>query len=164
MSPMWVESWFDVGGCHVYVLVKRLDEDDGQRLSAEMAWFAQGLLTPGVDLDAIGWTTFLQQVLSEYVAITVDDDTMDGLEPLWTQVVCRADATAAHSAVPPRLRCDPATIHSQDGAVSGRCRGVSGGLVSHRPQSPLGDGHLADPARAGTTAGGLARALAPARP
>jgi len=38
---MWIESWFDVGGRHVGVAVKRLEGGDGERLSAEMAWFAQ---------------------------------------------------------------------------------------------------------------------------
>jgi hypothetical protein len=112
---MWIESSFDVGGRRVGVSIKRLDGRDGDRLSAEMAWFAQGLLTPGVDLEAIGWPAFLQQLLSEYVAITVDDDTLEKLETLWTQVVCRALETFMHvnrldPALKQYLRMEPTCV------------------------------------------------------
>jgi hypothetical protein len=35
------------------------------------------------------WTPLLQQILSEYVAITVDEGTLDRLEGMWDEVVRR---------------------------------------------------------------------------
>jgi hypothetical protein len=71
---------------HFDVSAKRLDDHERERTAAEMAWCAHGLLAPEVDREAIGWTPFLQQVLSEYVAITVDEDKLDRLD-MWDQVI-----------------------------------------------------------------------------
>jgi hypothetical protein len=68
MSAMWVESGFDVSGRHVSISVKRLGDHEGERLAAEMAWFAQGLLTRDVDVQSVGWERVLQRILSEHVA------------------------------------------------------------------------------------------------
>ena len=87
---MWIESSFDVDGHHVRVSARRLVDHERERIAAEMTWVAQCLLTPEVDLEAIGWTPLLQQILSEYVAITVDEGTLDRLEGIWDEVVRRA--------------------------------------------------------------------------
>jgi hypothetical protein len=87
---MWIESSFDVDGRHFRVSAKRLVDHERERMAAEIAWFAHDLLTPDVDFEAIGWTTLLQRILSEYVAITVDEDTLDRLDSMWDQVVRRA--------------------------------------------------------------------------
>jgi hypothetical protein len=91
MSAMWIESEFDVGGRHVLVSVKRVDDLEGERLAAEMAWFAQGLLTRAEDVEsAAGWASVLQQILTEHVAITVEEDTLDDLERIWDPLVHQA--------------------------------------------------------------------------
>jgi hypothetical protein len=112
---MWIEASFDVDGHHFGVSVKRLDDRERERTAAEMAWFAHGLLTPEVDLKAIGWTPFLQQVLSEYVAITVDEDKMDRLESMWDQVICLAlrafvDVNELDPALRRYLRSEPTCL------------------------------------------------------
>jgi hypothetical protein len=85
---MWVDTSFDVDGHHVGVSVRRLEDPEAERIAAEMAWFAQRLLT-GVDIEGIGWTTFLQQILSDSVDLTVAEDTLTQLESKWDLVVCR---------------------------------------------------------------------------
>ena len=53
---MWIESSFDVNGHHFRVSARRLVDHERERMAAEMAWFADDLSTPDVDLEAIGWT------------------------------------------------------------------------------------------------------------
>src|SRR5471030_1220132 len=86
---MWAESSFDADGHRVRVSVRRLEGDQRERVAAEMAWFAHYLITPGVDLEAIGWIPFLQRILLDDVALTVDEDVVDRLESMWDEVVWR---------------------------------------------------------------------------
>ncbi len=83
-----LESSFDANGIQVRVSIKRLRDDERKRIAAEVAWFTDLLLTPGVDADAVGWTSFLQRMLDD-VAITVDDGAVEQLQPLWDLVLWR---------------------------------------------------------------------------
>jgi hypothetical protein len=57
----------------------------------EMAWFAQGVLARAGDVEsAAGWASVLQQILTEHVAITVDEDAVDDLGSIWDQLVHQA--------------------------------------------------------------------------
>jgi hypothetical protein len=89
MRGAWIESSFDVEGQHVGVSVRRLDDDERRRMAAEIAWFAEGLLTPGVDLGSTGWPALLDTILSHSVAITLDEDRADDAVDFWNQVICR---------------------------------------------------------------------------
>ena len=87
----WIECSFDVEGQHIGVSVKRLDDDERQRMAAEIAWYAAGLLTPGVEPGSTSsWPALLDQILSHYVAITVDEDRSDAAVDFWNQVICRS--------------------------------------------------------------------------
>ncbi len=88
-AETWTECSFDVEGRHVGVAVRRLDHDERQRMAAEIAWFAEGLLTPGVELSNTGWPAFLSEVLSRCVAITLDEDRLEHADDFWQQVICR---------------------------------------------------------------------------
>lgn len=84
MTGRWIESSFDLDGHRVLVSVKRLHDDEAARLAAKLAWFASVMVTPGADLDATEWPQLMQRILEDYVALTVDDDTLERLEQLWT--------------------------------------------------------------------------------
>jgi hypothetical protein len=115
-AETWIESSFDVDGHRFGVSVRRLDDRERQRTAAEIAWFAHGLVSPEVDLEAIGWTMLLQQILSECVAITADEDALDRLESLWNQVICRAlDAFVQVNELDPVLR---RYLHEEPACVS----------------------------------------------
>ena len=88
-ADTWTECSFDVEGRHVGVAVKRLDPDERQRMAAEIAWFAEGLLTPGVELNNTGWPALLSEVLSRCVSITLDEDRLENADDFWQQVICR---------------------------------------------------------------------------
>jgi hypothetical protein len=85
----WTECSFHVQGRHVGVAVKRLEPDERQRMAAEIAWFAEGLLTPGVELSDTGWPAFLSEILAHCVSITLDEDRLDNADGFWQQVICR---------------------------------------------------------------------------
>jgi hypothetical protein len=80
----WINSSFDLDGHRVVASVKRLHDDEAARLTAKLAWFASVVETPGADLDATEWPQLMQRILSDYVALTVDDETLERLEQLWT--------------------------------------------------------------------------------
>jgi hypothetical protein len=104
-AETWIESSFEVDGHHFGVSVKRLDDHERERTAAEIAWFAHGLVSPEVDPEAIGWTTLLQQILSECVAITADEGALDRLESLWDHVIGRAlEAFVQGNELDPALR------------------------------------------------------------
>jgi hypothetical protein len=87
----WIECSFDVEGQRIGVSVKRLDEDERQRMAAEIAWYAAGLLTPGVELwSTTSWPALLDRILSHYVAITVAEDRSGDAVDFWNQVICRS--------------------------------------------------------------------------
>ena len=85
----WAECSFEVNGRRVQVCVQRLDHDERQRMAAEIAWFAEGLLTPGVELKTTGWSALLGEILSRHVAITVDEEGLEDANDFWNQVMCR---------------------------------------------------------------------------
>jgi hypothetical protein len=86
----WIACSVDVAGQHVGVSVRNLDEDERRRMAAQIAWFAEGMITPGVELDATGWPAVLEAILARDVAITLDDDRPVDTDDFWNQVVCRA--------------------------------------------------------------------------
>jgi hypothetical protein len=83
-----VESSFEADGHCVRVSIRRLGDEERERVAVEMAWFAELLSTPGVDAEASGWMVFLQRMLDD-VTITVDDHVVDSLQSMWNQVVWR---------------------------------------------------------------------------
>jgi hypothetical protein len=108
-----VESSFEAGGHCVRVSVTPLGEAERERVAAEMAWFADLLSTPGVDVEATGWMPFLQRLLDD-VAITVDDHVVDQLQGIWDQVVWRALRAYIDA-----NRLDPSLKrHLQSGSIS----------------------------------------------
>jgi hypothetical protein len=84
MATRWIETSFDLDGHRIGVSVRRLRDDEAARLAASLAWFASVALTPGADLDATDWPQVLQRILSDYVSLTVDDETLARREELWT--------------------------------------------------------------------------------
>jgi hypothetical protein len=86
---MWIESAFDAEGYRFRVSIRRLGDEERERIAAEMAWFADLLSATDVDVEAIGWMPFLQRILRDDVAITVDDEVVGKLESMWNQVVWR---------------------------------------------------------------------------
>jgi hypothetical protein len=90
LRASWAACSFEVKGRRIGVSVKRLDHDERQRMAAEIAWFAEGLLTPGVELKTTGWSALLGEILSRYVAITLDEEGLEDPTDFWNQVMCRA--------------------------------------------------------------------------
>src|SRR5262245_5809114 len=82
----WVQTPFEIDGRRVVVSVKRLDDGDAERFAASLAWFACAAEMPGVNVDEAGWPKVLQEIMSKYVALTVDDVTLSRLESLSTKV------------------------------------------------------------------------------
>jgi hypothetical protein len=85
----WVLSSFAINGQRVEVSVKRLDVAGAERAAAELAWFTYEAGAQAENL-APGWSVFLQRVLSDCVALTVDPDRMAALEGAWDDVVSGA--------------------------------------------------------------------------
>ena len=84
-----VDASFDADGIRIRVSIKRLDDDERKRVAAEVAWFTELLSTPGVDVDPVGWMSFVQRMLDN-VAITVDDDVLERLPPMWDLILSPA--------------------------------------------------------------------------
>jgi hypothetical protein len=63
------------------------EHDEHERVAARMAWFAQNLVMPDAAVATIGWMSFVQNILSDNVAITVDENVLDCLEGPWNEVV-----------------------------------------------------------------------------
>jgi len=83
MATRWIDTSFDLDGHRIAVSVQRLQDDDAARLAASLAWFASVAVTPGADLEATDWPRLLQQILSDFVSVTVDDETLTRREELW---------------------------------------------------------------------------------
>jgi hypothetical protein len=86
----WIACSVDVAGRHVGVSVRSLDEGERERMAAQIAWFAEGMTIPGVELDATGWPAVLANILARDVAITLDENRPVDTDDFWNQVVCRA--------------------------------------------------------------------------
>ena len=84
MPDQWIDASFELEGCRIGVSVKRLPYDEAARLAASLAWFASVAATPGADLDATEWPRVLQQIMADYVSLTVADHALGQLEDLWT--------------------------------------------------------------------------------
>jgi hypothetical protein len=111
-KAMWIESSFDAEGHRFRVSIRRLGENERERIAAELAWFGHCLSTPDVDVEAIGWVPFLQRILSDDVAITVADDALDRIENMWDHIVWRTlrafiDANHLDPALKRHLRSEP---------------------------------------------------------
>jgi hypothetical protein len=99
----WTECSFEVDGRRVGVSVKRLDHDERQRMAAEIAWFVEGLLTPGVELGGTGWPALLGEILSRCVVITLDEEGLEDTDDFWNRVISRTfEAFAVTNQLYPR--------------------------------------------------------------
>jgi hypothetical protein len=87
-AQMWVECSFEIEGQRVGARVRRLGDDERGRMAAEIAWFADGLLTPGVELDGTAWPSLLDEILTRHVTVTLDADRSEDAVGFWRQVVC----------------------------------------------------------------------------
>jgi hypothetical protein len=85
----WVPSSFAINGQRVDVSVKRLDPAGAERAAAELAWFTYEAGAQAENL-APDWSVFLQQVLSDCVALTIAPDRMADIEGAWDDVVSGA--------------------------------------------------------------------------
>jgi hypothetical protein len=88
LAGSWIECSFDLDGRHVGVSVRRLDDDERRRMAAEIAWFAQGVLS-SLELKAMEWPAFLQRILLHDVSITVDEEGLDLIAGFWDRALCR---------------------------------------------------------------------------
>jgi hypothetical protein len=85
MDAPWIECGFVLDGRQVSVSVRRLSATERQRVAAEIAWFAEGLMTASPASE--GWRTLFDRILSEDVAITLDEERMNA-EGVWDELVC----------------------------------------------------------------------------
>jgi hypothetical protein len=90
MDTSWIECAFDVAGRRVTVAVRRLGADERQRVAAEIAWFADGLVAPDRFLRAAGWSELLERILTRDVAITLSEEAWPQSALVWDELVCRA--------------------------------------------------------------------------
>ena len=88
MDPAWIECGFTLAGQYVTVSVRRLGPEERQRVAAEIAWFAEGVMTEIHHREA--WRTVCDRILSRDVTITLDEERLNGVEGAWDQLVCRA--------------------------------------------------------------------------
>lgn len=95
MATRWTDASFDLEGHRIGVSVKRLADDEVERLAAHLAWFATVAATPGADLDATEWPQLLQRIMSDDVSFTVDDETLGRLDELGTPLCSGALRTLA---------------------------------------------------------------------
>jgi len=84
----WIESSFEVEGQQIGVSVRRLGDDERQRMAAQLAWFAQGV-TNGIDPSAMKWQEFFQTILDGDVAVTLDEAGVDQASGFWDEVLRR---------------------------------------------------------------------------
>ena len=89
-NPAWMECGLMIGGQPVRVAVRRLGPDEAQRVAAEIAWFADGVLEGS---SCAGWQRFFDRILTEDVAITMDPDLFGHTSAAWDLLVCRAFET-----------------------------------------------------------------------
>jgi hypothetical protein len=105
----WIKCSFEVQGRPVTASVRRFDQDERQRVSAEIAWFLESLAA-GLELATIGWPDFLERVVSPNVAVTVDEHGLEPAPHFWNQLFCRTfEALMLANDLPPGLT--PASPH-----------------------------------------------------
>src|SRR5262245_8140553 len=88
MDPAWIQCGFTIGDQQVQVSVRRLNPDQRRRVAAEIAWFAEGLLSTGRPCSP-EWKTLLDRILTQDVAVTLDQERLGHGRDAWDQLVCR---------------------------------------------------------------------------
>ena len=86
MDASWIQCGFLLGGQRISVSVRPLNPDERQRMAAEIAWFAENLLTANAQPER--WSVFLDRILSEDVSITLDDTRFCNTRRAWDQLIC----------------------------------------------------------------------------
>jgi hypothetical protein len=87
-AKSWIQRSFDLHGRRVGVLVRRLPDDERRRVAAQIAWFADGIID-GADPSAMHWPAFLQDILANDVAITLDEEGTDTISGFWDHMLYR---------------------------------------------------------------------------
>jgi hypothetical protein len=80
---MWVESSILVGNQPVGLSVHLLEPDECEQAAAAIAWVAVHALDGTPATDPAMWQTFIERVISQHVAFTVPEETMEDLGPAW---------------------------------------------------------------------------------
>jgi hypothetical protein len=70
----------------VNVSVRRLSPDERQRIAAEVAWFAENLVTAHPQSER--WGLLLDRILSQDVSITFDEARFSNTRHAWDQLIC----------------------------------------------------------------------------
>ena len=86
MDGTWIQCGVFVGDQRVDVSVRRLGPDERQRMAAEIAWFAENLLTANAQSDR--WSVLLDRILSQDVSITLDEAQFSHSDRAWDQLIC----------------------------------------------------------------------------
>lgn len=86
MGAGWIDCGFFLSGQRVKVSVRRLSPEERQRVAAEIAWFAETLLTAAPQSES--WSTLFNRILSEDVSITLDEATFSHANRDWNQLIC----------------------------------------------------------------------------
>ena len=89
MDASWIDCAFEVEGERVEVAVRRLTADERQRMSAEIAWHADVVLTSKNGARPSGWSVLLERILAHNVAITISEDVRWQSKSAWDELVCR---------------------------------------------------------------------------
>jgi hypothetical protein len=84
----WIQSSFELHGRRVSVSVRRLPDDERRRVAAQVAWFADAVLH-GAKPSAAEWPAFFQDILTNDVTITVEEDGIDAITGFWDHALCR---------------------------------------------------------------------------
>jgi hypothetical protein len=86
MDAGWINCGFILAGQSVNVSVRRLSADERQRMAAEIAWFAENLLTAHPQSER--WSMLLDRILSQDVSITIDEARFSNTRRAWDQLIC----------------------------------------------------------------------------
>lgn len=91
----WVESSFQVNGREIGVSVRRLDEDEANRLAASLAWFGSSVLNAECAPHREGWPAAMQYIFRHYIALTMEEQAVKDLEhETLSTAVCAAALSA----------------------------------------------------------------------
>ena len=86
MEASWIDCGFFLSGQRVNVSVRRLGPEERQRVAAEIAWFAENLLTDTPESPS--WSMLLDRILSQDVSITLDEKTFSPAKRDWDRLIC----------------------------------------------------------------------------
>jgi hypothetical protein len=87
VDAAWIDCGFFLCGQRVNVSVRRLNEDERRRVAAEIAWFAESLLTTTPQSES--WSELFNRILSQDVSITLDEEAFSQTNRDWDQLICR---------------------------------------------------------------------------